>query len=80
MAVEQTTVEQAHVTSASAKRLLSEREASDYLCTISMRTLQEWRVRRVGPAYTKLGRRVAYHVDDLDAFMAAGRVEPKVSA
>lgn len=62
----------------SQARMLSEREASAYLGPISVRTLQDWRVRGIGPAYTKLGRRVAYNVADLDAFKAAGRIEPKV--
>lgn len=62
----------------SQARMLSEREASAYLGPVSVRTLQDWRVRGIGPAYTKLGRRVAYNVADLDAFKAAGRIEPKV--
>lgn len=60
-------------------RLLSERETATYLGPVSVRTLQDWRVRGTGPAYTKLGRRVAYDVADLDAFKAAGRIEPKVT-
>jgi hypothetical protein len=58
-------------------RLLSEREASAFLGPVTVRTLQDWRVRGIGPAYTKLGGRVAYEIADLDAFKAAGRVEPK---
>lgn len=61
-------------------RLLSEREASAHLGPVSVRTLQDWRVRGIGPAYTKLGRRVAYDIADLEAFKAAGRVEPKAVA
>jgi len=60
-------------------RLLSEREAAVELGPVSVRTLQDWRVRGIGPAYTKLGRRVAYAVADLDAFKKAGRVEPKAA-
>lgn len=62
------------------RRLLTEREASAYLGPITVRTLQDWRVRGLGPAYTKLGRRVAYSPDSLDDFIAAGRVEPKAVA
>jgi hypothetical protein len=58
---------------------LSEREAATYLGPISIRTLQDWRVRGIGPAYTKLGKRVAYDVVDLDAYVARMRVEPKQS-
>lgn len=66
-------------TKTSENRLLSEREASAHLGPVSVRTLQDWRIRGVGPAYTKLGRRVAYDIADLDAFKAAGRVEPKAA-
>lgn len=61
-------------------RRLSEREAAAYLGQINVRTLQNWRLKSVGPAYHKLGKRVAYDVRDLDAFLAAGRVEPKAAA
>jgi len=57
-------------------RRLSEREAAERL-GISPRTLQFWRHRSYGPAYLKLGRRVAYHPSDLDAFEASCRVQPK---
>jgi hypothetical protein len=67
-------------TAKSPGRLLSEKEAASHLCLVSVRTLQDWRVRGAGPAYTKLGRRVAYAVADLDAFEAAGRIEPKAAA
>lgn len=64
-------------------RRLSETEAADYL-GVAKRTLQDWRLRRVGPAYSKLGTaaraRIVYDIADLDAFLAAGRVEPKVAA
>lgn len=59
-------------------RRLSEREAAAYLGPVSVRTLQDWRVQgTTGPAYVKIGRRVAYDVADLDAFLLANRVEPK---
>ena len=60
-------------------RRLSEREAAGYL-GISVRTLQDWRQRRTGPAYSKVGRRVVYDVLDLDAFLASGRVVPSEAA
>ena len=59
----------------STARRLSEREAAGHL-GISIRTLQDWRQRRTGPAYSKVGRRVVYDVMDLDAFLSAGRVVP----
>lgn len=58
-------------------RRLSESEAATYLGVLSVRTLQDWRRKRVGPAYSRLGRRVAYSTEDLDAYLAASRVEPK---
>lgn len=60
-------------------RRISEREAARYLGVKNERTLQDWRHRRVGPSYAKLGRRVVYDVADLDAFLAANRVEPKAA-
>lgn len=57
-------------------RRLSEREAAAYLGPVSVRTLQDWRLQKLGPPYTRLGKRVAYDVADLDAFVQANRVEP----
>ena len=53
--------------------LLSTRDAAAYLA-LSPRTLEKWRSRGVGPAYSRIGRRVVYRRDDLDAFVAAGVV------
>ena len=38
---------------------------------ISERTLERWRWLRQGPAYLKIGGRVAYRVEDVEAFEAA---------
>jgi predicted DNA-binding transcriptional regulator AlpA len=35
---------------------------------ISHRTLEHWRWARKGPAYFKLGRRVAYRLADIEIF------------
>ncbi|MBA3929015.1 MAG: DNA-binding protein [Xanthomonas sp.] len=59
-------------------RRVSEREAASYL-GIAQRTVQDFRLRRVGPPYFKLGKRIVYDLADLDAFLAAGRVEPKAA-
>ena len=59
------------------RQRLSDREAAAFLGPVSVRTLQDWRARRVGPVYTKVGRRVAYDVADLEAFLRANRVAPK---
>lgn len=39
------------------------------LLGVSVRTLQNWRLRGGGPRYLKLGRSVRYRVSDLTAFM-----------
>lgn len=40
--------------------------------TMSERTLERWRWRGVGPRYLKLGGRVAYRLEDVEAFEAEG--------
>ena len=47
---------------------VSEREASRRL-SISAATLRSWRSRRYGPKFVRLGRRVAYRLTDLRAFL-----------
>lgn len=54
---------------------LSERDAASFL-GITQRTLQSWRLERRGPAYIKLGRRIAYDRADLEQFLTANRIEP----
>jgi len=36
---------------------------------IPVDTLAKWRSQRVGPAYSKAGRRILYRQQDLDAFL-----------
>jgi hypothetical protein len=43
---------------------------------LSPRTLERWRWLGQGPAFVKLGRRVAYRVADIEAFEAAQRHDP----
>lgn len=50
-------------------------EAAGYL-GISRKTLEDWRWRRLGPAYARLGRRVIYRKADLDAFVESRKVNP----
>ena len=38
--------------------------------TISPRTLERWRWRHEGPAYLKIGGRVAYRLEDVEAYEA----------
>ncbi|MDO9502718.1 AlpA family transcriptional regulator [Falsiroseomonas sp.] len=42
---------------------------------MSVRTLERWRFLRQGPPFLKLGGRVAYRLDDVEAFEGAQRKE-----
>jgi hypothetical protein len=44
--------------------LLTEAQAADYL-KLSIRTLQAWRIRSVGPAFVRVGRAIRYRRYDL---------------
>lgn len=50
--------------------LLTEREAAS-LASLSVRTLQTWRVRGGGPQFAKLGGAVRYRRRDIEAWIAA---------
>lgn len=54
------------------RKLLSTSEAATY-CGGSASTFEKLRCFGGGPAYVKLGRRVAYSADDLDAWIASNR-------
>lgn len=43
---------------------------------IAVQTLRNWRSMRKGPAYIRLGRRIIYRDQDLDAFEDANRIDP----
>jgi hypothetical protein len=62
-----------HVTKSSKR--LSETAAAKRL-GVSRGTLANWRWRNVGPAYLKIGRRVEYLDDDIDAWEVAQRHDP----
>lgn len=55
---------------------LTEKEAALYT-NRSPRTLQMYRHLGKPPAYLKVGRSILYRIEDLDAFLDAGRVEPR---
>ena len=60
-------------TSTSAHRsVLRTRAAADY-CGSSESTFEKLRLTGGGPIYSKIGRRVVYRVEDLDAWLAASR-------
>ena len=62
------------------KQYLLEQEAAEILC-LSIRTLRQWRWKRQGPRFTKLGNstrgkgRVLYDYDDIVAFLDAHKVK-----
>lgn len=61
------------IVAAPPRKYLSPEEASSYL-GLSMPLLAKWRGEGEGPAYSKIGARVSYAVEDLDRFMAQRRV------
>ncbi|MGH6819643.1 MAG: helix-turn-helix transcriptional regulator [Methylocella sp.] len=52
--------------------LLDAKKAADW-AGLSASTLAKLRLTGSGPAYVKLGRRVVYRIDDLDAWIQANR-------
>ncbi|MGD9924944.1 MAG: helix-turn-helix transcriptional regulator [Pseudorhodoplanes sp.] len=44
--------------------------------TISQRTLERWRWKRKGPAFLKIGGRVAYELSAVEAFEQTHRQQP----
>ena len=58
------------------KRRFLPREAAEYMGGgLKVGTLAAWRCARKGPAYVKIGARVLYGQDALDAYIAAHTVE-----
>lgn len=54
--------------------LATSREVADYL-GVSLRTLDDWAHRRIGPAYSLVGRHRRYDWADVDAYVKARRRE-----
>lgn len=55
---------------------LGPNDAAEYL-GISRQTLYNWRNAGHGPAFTLLGNRARYSIEDLDDYLARQRVEPE---
>ena len=53
---------------------LTTQQAAEYLST-TRATLADWRTKRVGPVYAKIGGIVRYKQADLDAWLEASRVK-----
>jgi hypothetical protein len=60
-------------------RLVGELEAAQIL-GLSVKTLRRWRFAGRGPAFHKLGSCVRYRLDDLAAFIEAGRRQSTAQA
>lgn len=61
------------------RELLTTGELAAYL-QVSARTLIRWRVHRVGPPWTKVGRHVRYLKSDVDGWLERRRHEPEREA
>ena len=56
-----------------ARALLDDVEVADRL-NVSLQTVRNWRARREGPRYVKLGKRsVRYRPEDVEAFIEGER-------
>lgn len=64
---------------ANASGLLKTAEAASR-AGYSPSSFHQWRTRRLGPAFIRIGAKVFYDPKDLDAWIAAGRVEPAAVA
>ena len=56
-----------------ADALLREQDAADFL-SLSVRTLQSWRIRLAGPPFVQVGRAVRYRRRDLVAWIEANTI------
>lgn len=54
--------------------ILNATQAAERL-SLSVSTLAKMRLSGSGPAYAKLGRRVVYRIEDLDAWVAINRFQ-----
>jgi hypothetical protein len=54
-----------------ANRQLEPKAAAVYL-NVSVRCLEEWRKQGIGPKWRKIGKRVFYCINGLDAFLGKG--------
>lgn len=56
---------------------LNEKQAAKYLGLQNKQTLANWRHMRKGPAYCRVGRRIIYRLEDLDAYLNTHRIDPE---
>ena len=62
--------------SESVDELLNQEEAAHFL-RLSPRTLEDFRHRKTGPPFSRLGKRVIYHRDDLRQWVRQHLVETR---
>lgn len=67
------------VTKSQSTRYLTTSEFAD-LCRVTPETVRYWRHVGRGPQHFKLGRRVLYAAEDVDAWIEAERVRQRVRA
>jgi excisionase family DNA binding protein len=60
------------------ERWLTPREVAEML-GISRRSVNNWRRRGIGPAYTKLGASARYRLEDIEKWIADNTVNPSGS-
>ena len=63
--------------SSDAEKLYFDTNEAARRYSIPARTLMHWREKRRGPVYYRVGNRVLYKAEDLEAFITAGMVEPE---
>lgn len=56
------------------RTLLTPQEVAEWL-GVNVQGLADWRYRNVGPAFTRIGRSIRYERDQVEKFIAAGRVQ-----
>ena len=64
---------------ASRRFLSAEELAGRYSGKVSVKTLANWRSTGTGPAYTKIGGRVFYALDDVERWELQRQITPRVS-
>jgi predicted DNA-binding transcriptional regulator AlpA len=57
-------------------KFLTEHDVSK-LTGVAVQTLRNWRHKRRGPAYSKIGRLVRYDPDDVEAYIQRRRIDPE---
>ena len=62
-----------------SRPLASPEEVAEHL-GVPADTLKDWRYKHEGPEYSRVGKHVRYNWDDVDAWVAARRVDPRPAA